>query len=138
MARARGTATADDPGMRLLALATSDDDWFRELRPAERTRLAAAEARRAWELHEAGIVRAMHWRSDRRDVVIELEARDEAEARAILDTLPFVAAGGVTFEVIGLRPYDGWTRLFAPTVAAGRLRSGCGTRRSTRTGGRAS
>jgi len=45
--------------------------------------------------------------------VIVLEALDAAAAEAALGTLPLVEAGAISFEVVGLRPYDGWTRLFA-------------------------
>lgn len=99
---------ADDAVVRFLALATSDDAWFGALEPGEAVELAAAEARRAWELHQAGVICTMYWRADRRDVVIELDAACEDEARAALATLPFVALGAVSFELIGLRPYDGW------------------------------
>lgn len=94
--------------MRFLALATSDDGYFERLTPAEAAAGSAAEAARARELYQAGIIREISFRTDRRDVVILLEAPDEEAARAALATLPFVAAGGITFEVIGLRPYDGW------------------------------
>ena len=42
-----------------------------------------------------------------------LEASDEAAAREALASLPFVQAGVLTFEVFGLRAYDGWRRLFS-------------------------
>ena len=94
--------------MRFLALATSDDDYFARLTAAEAAAGSTAEAARARELCEAGIIRDIRFRTDRRDVVIVLEAPDEAAARAALATLPFAAAGAISFEVIGLRPYDGW------------------------------
>jgi hypothetical protein len=100
--------------MRFLALATSDDRWFASASSGVAAACGDAEALRTWELREAGLVREIWWRTDRRDVVIELEAPDEDAARAALGTLPFVRAGALSFELIGLRPYDGWRRLFAP------------------------
>ena len=94
--------------MRFLALATSDDDYFARLTAAEAAAGSTAEAARAQELYEAGIIRDISFRTDRRDVVIVLEVPDEDAARAALATLPFAAAGAISFEVIGLRPYDGW------------------------------
>jgi hypothetical protein len=98
--------------MRFLALATSDDDAFERLTPAQAPAGSRAEALRAWELYREGTIREISFRTDRRDVVILLEAPDEQAARDALATLPFVRAGLVTFEVIGLRPYDGWEGLF--------------------------
>lgn len=94
--------------MRFLALATSDDGYFARLTGAEAASGSRAEAARAWELYQDGTIRDISFRTDRRDVVILLEAPDEETARAVLATLPFAAAGAITFEVIGLRPYDGW------------------------------
>lgn len=80
----------------------------------EFARLGAAEARRAWELHQAGIIRVLRFRADRTDAVLFLECADTAEAEAHLATLPFVAAGLITFDLVPLRPYDGFARLFRP------------------------
>jgi uncharacterized protein with GYD domain len=101
--------------VRFLALATSDDDYFARLSAAESVAGSRAEAARAWELYQDGIIRDISFRLDRRDVVIVLEAPDEAAARAALATLPFASAGAITFEVIGLRPYDGWETAGQPT-----------------------
>jgi hypothetical protein len=99
--------------MRFLALATSRDEYFSALDAAEGDSMARAEARGAWELYRAGVIRDISFRTDRRDVVIILEVSDEVAAREALDSLPYVPAGGMTFELIGLRPYDGWARLSA-------------------------
>jgi hypothetical protein len=99
--------------MRFLALASSVDAYFEALDPGRAAAEARAEARRTWELYLSGVICEIHFRTDRRDAVIVLEAADEAAAREALATLPYVRAGGLTFEVIGLRPYDGWARLLA-------------------------
>ena len=103
--------------MQFLALATSDDDFFEGLSRTEVAAGSRAEALRAWELYRDGTIREIRFRVDRRDVVILLEAPDERTAHDALATLPFVQAGAVTFDLIGLRPYDAWEGLFAPRRA---------------------
>jgi hypothetical protein len=98
--------------MRCIALATSDEAFFSALSPDRSRELGVAEATRTWELYRAGVIREMHWRVDRDDVVLVLEAEDPAGAEAALSTLPLVKAGAISFQVLGLRPYDGWLRLF--------------------------
>ena len=100
--------------MRFIALGSEVDSSFPGFSGEEAAALGRAEARRAWELHQAGIVREISFRTSARMSVMILEAADETAAREALATLPFVRAGILTFEVIGLRPYDGWARLFAP------------------------
>jgi muconolactone delta-isomerase len=75
--------------------------------------LAAAEARQAWELHQAGTVRELFFRADEASAVLLLECGDVGEAQRILATLPLVAAGLIRFELIPLRAYPGFARLFA-------------------------
>jgi muconolactone delta-isomerase len=71
-----------------------------------------AEAARAWELYQAGVIREIYFRQDRPDAVLILECADVEEAEDVLDTLPLVKVGLVTFEVIPLAPYPGFARLF--------------------------
>jgi muconolactone delta-isomerase len=79
----------------------------------------ADEARRVWELQQAGVVREIHFRADRSDAVLILECADVAAARQALATLPLVRAGLIDFEVIPLKPYPGFARLFAPPTGGG-------------------
>ncbi|MGB8643979.1 MAG: hypothetical protein WCF84_01985, partial [Anaerolineae bacterium] len=72
-----------------------------------------AEAARVYELYQAGIVRELYFRADRHEAVLMLECADLTGAQAALQTLPLVAAGLITFELIPLTPYTGWERLFA-------------------------
>ena len=67
--------------------------------------LAAAEARRAWELHQAGTIRELWFRADRAAAVLALECEDLTAAEEALATLPFVTAGLIRFEVLPLRAY---------------------------------
>ena len=71
-----------------------------------------AEAERVWELYQAGIIRETYFRADVTEAVLILECADVNEADAALSTLPLVEAGLITFDLIPLRPYDGFSRLF--------------------------
>ena len=102
------------PGMRFLALGSEVDVTFPGRTREEAAALGRAEARRAWALHQAGIVREINFRTDAHRTVMLLEAPDIDAAREALDSLPFVRAGVLTFEILGMRPYDGWARLFGP------------------------
>ena len=75
--------------------------------------LLRAEALRAWELYQEGIVREIYFRADRTEAVIMLECASVDAARAALDTLPLVQAGLVAFDFIPLKAYPGLARLFA-------------------------
>lgn len=75
--------------------------------------LLSAEARRTWELHQVGSIRETFFRADEPAAVLMLECADAAEARWILATLPLVATGLIDFELIPLRAYPGFARLFA-------------------------
>ena len=70
------------------------------------------EARKAWELHQAGIIRELYFRADRNEAVLILECDSVSEAQDILATLPLVKAGLISFEVIPLKAYPGFARLF--------------------------
>jgi muconolactone delta-isomerase len=99
--------------MQVLALAhntgSDDDPRWPEIR--------VPEARRAWELYEAGVLRQIWFRADRANGVLLLEVADLAEARAVVDSLPLVAAGLIDFDLVPLRPYPGFARLFAEPSA---------------------
>jgi hypothetical protein len=76
-------------------------------------RHAQDEAARAWALYQAGIIRELDFRADRPEAVLVLECPDLAAAQAALNTLPLVQQGLITFELIPLRAYPGFARLFA-------------------------
>ena len=101
--------------MRILAMETT----VTGVREAQFTpEVAVAEARRAWDLHLAGTIRELYFRADSPEAVLVLECRDVAEAQAALATLPMVAAGLISFEMVPLRAYTGFARLFGPTELA--------------------
>jgi hypothetical protein len=72
----------------------------------------AAEAVRAWELHQAGVIRELYFRADRRAAVLVLECSGAAEAQRVLATLPLVREGLIAFELVPLLAYPGFARLF--------------------------
>ena len=72
-----------------------------------------SEATRVWELYQAGVFRELYFRQDRPEAVLVLECTDVDEANRVLCTLPLVKAGLITFDVIPLKPYPGFARLFA-------------------------
>ena len=75
--------------------------------------LLKAEAARAWELYQAGVFRELDFRHDRNAAIMTLECASVAEAKDVLNTLPLVKAGLIDFEIIPLKPYPGFCRLFA-------------------------
>jgi muconolactone delta-isomerase len=79
--------------------------------------IAASKARRAWELHQAGVIRELYFHADEAMAVLVLECPDLAEANVALASLPMVAAGLIEFEVMPLRAYSGFERLFGSMSA---------------------
>jgi len=74
--------------------------------------LLREEAARAWELLQEGALRELCFRADREEAVLFLEAPDVAAARATLSRLPLVREGLIDFDLIPLRAYPGFARLF--------------------------
>jgi hypothetical protein len=74
---------------------------------------AKEEARKAWDLHQAGLIRELYFRSDRNEAVLVLECASIEEAERTLHELPFVREGLIEFELIPLKAYPGFERLFA-------------------------
>ena len=83
------------------------------LRPDQFAPHLTAEALGTWSLYQTGVVRELYFRQDRAEAVLILECADAGEAQRILEGLPLVQAGLITFEVIPLIPYSGFARLFA-------------------------
>jgi hypothetical protein len=95
--------------MRILAIerqmaGIADDRFTPELR--------AAEARQAWALYQDGVIRELYFHADEPMAVLILECADLAQADAALESLPMVSAGLIEFEVLPLRAYPGFARLF--------------------------
>ena len=65
------------------------------------------EARKAWELHQQGLIRELYFTDDHCAVLV-LEANDQANAREIVDQLPLVQQKLIDFELIVLNAYTGF------------------------------
>ena len=70
-----------------------------------------AEARKAWELQQEGLIRELYFTEDHCAVLI-LEASDKAHARQIVDQLPLVQQKLIDFDLMALTAYPGFARLF--------------------------
>ena len=71
--------------------------------------LLEAEAERARALYTEGIFRQLWSRGDMPGACVLLEAPDEAQARAILASLPLLAAGMLEMTaLVPLKPYRGF------------------------------
>jgi hypothetical protein len=72
-----------------------------------------AEVRHAWKLYKEGSVREMYNCLDRKmGVVFVLECSSVAEARKILDELPFVQEKFIDFDIIPLGPFSYFEMLY--------------------------
>ena len=71
-----------------------------------------AEARKAWELHQAGVLREAYFTADTHEAVLVLECESVEQARSFLAGLPLIKAGLIDFKLLPLVPYDGFARLF--------------------------
>lgn len=80
--------------------------------PEKFQQLGREEARRVWELHQAGVLRELYFRADEPAAVFMLECESLEEAAAVLLELPLVKAGLIEFDLIPLRAYTGFARLF--------------------------
>lgn len=72
-----------------------------------------AEAAKVWELQQADVLRELYFRQDRPEAVLILECAGVEEARQALASLPLIQAGLITFDLIPLKPYPGFSRLFS-------------------------
>jgi muconolactone delta-isomerase len=71
------------------------------------------EAKRAWDLYQAGLVRELYLRGDWPGAVLMLECDSLSAAEEVLASLPLVRHGLIRFELVPLRPYPGFARLFS-------------------------
>ena len=73
---------------------------------------AKAEAKALWQLYLIGIVREFYFRKDENLAVLIIEAKNKQAAKKELSKLPFVNKKLIEFELIPLKPYPGFKRLF--------------------------
>ena len=70
------------------------------------------EAKKVWQFQQDDFIREIYFRADKNSAVLLLECNDIEEAKKKLSELPLVAAGLISFEIIPLVPYPGYSRLF--------------------------
>ncbi len=75
-------------------------------------RFLPAEARRVWELQQRDQLREVWFTVPDRRAVLLLECASVEEAGGLLATLPLVREGFIAFDLLALRPYDGFERMF--------------------------
>ena len=90
-------------------------------------RYAQEEARHVWNLYQAGVIRELYFRADRRTAVLVLECASTDEAEAMLADLPFVREGLISFELIPLSAYSGFARLFGEESIIEKTKQGTST-----------
>ncbi len=77
-------------------------------------RAPQAKALQTWELHQQGIIRELYFRANRNEAILVLECDDMEAAQKALAILPFVEQKLIAFDLIPLKAYPGFARLFAP------------------------
>ncbi len=95
--------------MKIIAIGKSDPEVS-----ADRFKpFLKAEAKRVWDLQQQDIIREIYFRQDIPDAVLILETSSVAQAQGILNTLPLVKEKLIGFDIIPLKAYPGFERLFA-------------------------
>lgn len=94
--------------MRIIAL----EKEISTARPIDFRKNAKAEAKALWKLYINGFVREFYFRKEKKLAVLLLEVKNKVEAKKVLSKLPYVSKNLIEFELIPLRPYPGFQRLF--------------------------
>lgn len=63
-------------------------------------------------MYQTDVVREFYFRQDRPEAVLILESENTVAAREVLGSLPLVREGLIDFDVIPLKAYPGFSRLF--------------------------
>ena len=70
------------------------------------------EAHHVWQLYNSEVVREIYFRTDEHNAVLILECPSLIEAKEIVSEFPLVKNNLIEFELIPLKPYNGFERLF--------------------------
>jgi hypothetical protein len=70
------------------------------------------EAYHVWQLYNSEVVREIYFRTDEHTAVLILECQSLAEAKEIVEEFPLAKNKLIEFQLIPLKPYDGFERLF--------------------------
>ncbi len=81
-------------------------------KPQDFKDLSEREAIEAWNLYQEGFIREMYFKADQSCAVLILESEDVVEAGKTLQRLPYVKEKLISFDLIPLKPYPGFSRLF--------------------------
>ncbi len=84
------------------------------LQPDQFSQHLKTEAMRVWSLYQSGVIRELYFRQDRSEAVLILECANAGEAQQLLNSLPLVQAGLISFDIVPLIPYTAFARLFTP------------------------
>ena len=71
-----------------------------------------SEAREVWQLYKSGIIRELYFTTNDNRAVLILECGNEIEAESFLNDLPLVKEALIQFEILPLKAYEGFERLF--------------------------
>jgi ribosomal protein S8 len=94
--------------MKILALEKELDN----ARTIDFRKNAKAEAKALWQLYIKGIVSEFYFRKEKNLAVLVLEVKNKQTAKRVLSKLPYVSKKLIEFELIPLKPYPGFKRLF--------------------------
>jgi hypothetical protein len=94
--------------MRILALEVENS----EAKSEDFQPYLKAEAKKVWELQQEDFIREIYFRSDRSTAILMIESDSIEMAKDKLQQLPLVSNGLIDFELIPLKPYPGYSRLF--------------------------
>ncbi len=96
------------PNMKIIAIEKEKPDSTPELFKEYSER----EALEVWNLYQEGFIHEMYFRADKSCAILILESTNLVEANNMLQRLPFVKKGLISFDLIPLKPYPGFSRLF--------------------------
>jgi len=68
------------------------------------------EARHVFELYLSDSLREIYF-TENKNAVLVLESEDKMVAKKLLNSFPLVKSGKIEFEIMELRPYNGYERL---------------------------
>jgi hypothetical protein len=69
------------------------------------------EAQHVFQLYLSDCLREIYFTEDKNAVLI-MEAKDRKTAKRLLNSLPLVKSGKIRFEIMELKPYSGFERIF--------------------------
>jgi len=73
-------------------------------------KLLEQEARHIFQLYLSDSLREIYFTEDKNAVLI-METKNKKTAKKLLDTLPLVKSGKISFEIMELKPYTGYERI---------------------------